>query len=164
MEIPPRKFFRLAPGREVRLRYAYYITCTGYETDEATGEVDSGALHLRPRDARRRRSGRPPQGGHAALGLRRARGRRRGPALRPLFKVENPRGVLEHLNPDSLEVLRGGKLEPALAEVESGQTVQFERLGYFCADPTGTRAAPVFNRTVTLRDTWARIQKRPDGT
>jgi glutaminyl-tRNA synthetase len=167
MENPPKKFFRLAPGREVRLRYAYFITCREVVKDPATGEVVE--LHCTYDPATR--GGDAPDGrkvkatlhwvsaGHAAEAEVRLYDR--------FFTKENPdekedgKTFLDFINPNSLEVLTDCKLEPALAQVMPGSSVQFERLGYFCADSKDYSAGrPVFNRTVTLRDTWARIAKK----
>ncbi len=153
MEDPPRKFFRLAPGREVRLRYAYFLTCREVVRD-AGGEI----AELRCRYDPETRGGSAPDGrkvratihwvsaAHAARAPVRLYG--------PLFASDEPRG-LEELNPASLETLADCRLEPGLAEAAPGETVQFERLGYFAADPDGG-----FNRTVGLRDDWARIKAR----
>ncbi len=165
-EVPPPKYFRLAPGREVRLRWAYVVRCTGVEKDPRTGEVTAVRCTADPAsrggDARGRKvkatihwvSAR-----HAVEAEVRLYDR--------LFTVEEPGGDdwLAQLNPRSLERLTGCKVEPSLAAAAPGSRWQFERLGYFCADPVDTRpGAPVFNRTVTLRDTWARIARRQDSS
>jgi len=163
MEDPPKKFFRLAPGREVRLRNAYLVTCTGIVKDDA-GDV----VELRCSYDPATRGGDAPDGrkvkatlhwvsaAHAVTAEVRLYDR--------LFTVEAPgageRDFREELNPQSLEVIRDARLEPSLAEAEPGTGVQFERLGYFCADPDSKPGAPVFNRTVTLKDTWARMRAR----
>jgi glutaminyl-tRNA synthetase len=159
LEDPPKKFFRLAPGREVRLRYAYFLTCREVVKDDK-GEI----AFLRCTYDPTTRGGDAPDGrrpkatlhwvsaGHAIQGEVRL--------YEHLFKRPDPGAdgdFLADLNPASLEVLRGCRLEPSLAEQPTGATVQFERLGYFCPDPDSTPGAPVFNRTVTLKDTWARI-------
>ena len=192
-EDPPKKFFRLAPGSEVRLRYAYFVTCVGVVKDDATGEVVELRCTYDPAtrggDAARR-----PQGeGDDPLGLGRARRRRRGAALRGAVHARGPRrrgpegrrsrrpplrgpattrtrtmpplratrDWRDDLNPRSLEVLQGCKIEPALAGAAPGSRWQFERQAYFCADAKDHRpGAPVFNRTVGLRDTWGKIQKK----
>jgi len=164
-EDPPRKYFRLTPGREVRLRYAYLITCTGVVKDEAGNVVE---VHCTYDPATR--GGNAPDGrkvkstmhwvsaAHALDAEVRLYGH--------LFTKENPneveegRDITENLNPNSLEVLTGCKLEPSLAGAAPGTRCQFERLGYFCVDPDTTPGKPVFNRTITLRDTWAKIQKK----
>ena len=159
---PPRKFFRLAPGREVRLRYAYFVTCTDVIEDEA-GNVTEIRCTYDPAT----RGGDAPDGrrvkatlhwvsaAHAIAAEVRLYDR--------LFTHPNPAGapgeIEDHLNPDSLEVLNDCQLEPSLAGAEVGDRVQFERLGYFCVDPDRRAGAPVFNRTVTLRDTWAKIER-----
>jgi glutaminyl-tRNA synthetase len=167
MEEPPKKFFRMAPGREVRLRNAYLITCQSVVKD-ATGAITE--LHCTYDPATR--GGDTPDGrkvkatlhwvaaAHAVDGEIRIYDR--------LFSVEDPDGqasktgreITEFLNPASLEVRRGCKLEPSLADVPPGTRLQFERLGYFCADPDTMPGAPVFNRTVSLKDTWAKVAAR----
>jgi glutaminyl-tRNA synthetase len=166
MEDPPKKFFRLAPGREVRLRYAYFITCVNVVKDPATGEVTE--LHCTYDPATR--------GGDAPDG-RRVKGTLHWVSAKHaidaqvrlydhLFTKENPNEVEDGqdftacLNPNSLEVLNDCKLEPSLAKAAPASRCQFERLGYFCVDSRySTPGALVFNRTVTLRDTWAKILK-----
>jgi glutaminyl-tRNA synthetase len=165
MEEPPKKFYRLAPGREVRLRYAYFITCTDVIKNEA-GEV----VELRCTYDPATRGGDAPDGrkvkatlhwvsaAHAIQAEVRLYDR--------LFNTEDPdrdgdgKSFIDRLNPDSLETLYPCYLEPALADSNPEQTCQFERLGYFCADPDSTPERPVFNRTVGLRDAWARMQKK----
>ena len=123
------------------------------------------ALHLRPGDARRRRSRRPPPQGHPALALGRARrcpprsGSTTTSSSSP-YPGAGGRDIFEDVSAESETVLRGSFVEPALAEAPVGETVQFERLGYFCPDPDSAPDAPVFNRTLTLRDTWAKLQKQ----
>jgi glutaminyl-tRNA synthetase len=167
MENPPKKFFRLAPGREVRLRYAYFITCHEVVKDPATGEVVE--LHCTYDPATK--GGDAPDGRKVKATLHWVSASQAVDAEVRLydrfFTKENPdekedgKTFLDFINPNSLEVLTDCKLEPALAGVLQGSSVQFERLGYFCADSRDHKAArPVFNRTVTLRDTWARIAGR----
>lgn len=162
MEDPPGKFFRLAPGREVRLRFAYFITCTGVVKNEA-GEV----IEVRATYDPATRGGDAPDGRKvkgtihwvAAGGALDAEVR----LYDHLFAEEVPgkdRDWLEDLNPGSLEVLNGCKVEPALADAGADVPVQFERTGYFVADPDSTPERLVFNRTVGLRDSWARAQKK----
>jgi glutaminyl-tRNA synthetase len=168
LEDPPAKFHRLAPGREVRLRYAYLVTCTGVVKD-ASGEV----VELRCRYDPATRGGDAPDGRKVKGTLHWVSAARAVDAevrlYDTLFTVEDPldlpdgRDVRDVLNPESLVTLSGCKLEPALAGVASGETLQLERLGYFCADPDSRPGAPVLNRTVTLRDTWAKIAGRGDG-
>jgi glutaminyl-tRNA synthetase len=165
MEDPPKKFFRLSPGREVRLRYAYFITCNEVVKNDA-GKV----VELRCTYDPATRGGDAPDGrkvkatlhwvsvAHAIEAEVRLYDR--------LFGVENPTDVaegkdwLENLNPDSLVVLPTCYVEPSAAQFAVGAGCQFERLGYFCVDPDSTADRPVFNRTVTLRDAWAKAQKK----
>jgi len=167
MEEPPKKFFRLAPGREVRLRYAYFITCREAIKDPETGEI----IELRCNYDPATRSGDAPDGRKVKATLHWVSARHAVDAevrlYDHLFSVENPAAVKDGaefqacLNPKSLEVLSSCKLEPSLAEASAGSLYQFERLGYFCADTVDSRpGALVFNRTVGLRDTWARMQKK----
>ena len=165
MEDPPRKFFRLAPGREVRLRYAYFITCDEVVKDDA-GKVIELRCTYDP----------ATKGGDATDGRKVKATLHWVSAVHAvkievrlydrLFSVENPTDVddgvdwLDNLNPDSLKVLSTCYAEPSVARLATGTTCQFERLGYFCADPDSTDAKPVFNRTVTLRDVWAKLQKK----
>ena len=162
MEEPPRKFFRLGPGREVRLRFAYFITCNEV-IKNAAGEVTELHCTYDPET----HGGNAPDGrkvkgtihwvsaSHAFEAQVRLYDR--------LFTVEDPnkeddgKTYLDHLNAESLEVIADAKLEPGLAKAEPGERFQFERLGYFCADAGDSQAGkPVFNRTVTLRDAWAK--------
>jgi glutaminyl-tRNA synthetase len=164
LEDPPRKFFRLAPGREVRLRYAYFITCTDVVKDEA-GEV----IELRCRYDPATRGGEAPDGRKVKGTLHWVSAAHAIPAevrlYEALFDREDPAEVeagqdfTANLNPHSLETLSGGRVEPSLAGAAVGTRVQFERLGYFCVDPDSARGRLVFNRGVTLRDTWAKIVK-----
>jgi len=162
MEDPPKKFFRLAPGREVRLRYAYFITCDEVVKDE-TGEI----VELRCSYDPATRGGDAPDGRKVKATLHWVSAAHAVDAevrvYDHLFEVESPGAdgdFVDDLNPGSLEIRSGCKLEPSLAGVEPGVQVQFERLGYFAPDPTSTTEAPVYNRIVTLRDTWARIRKQ----
>jgi glutaminyl-tRNA synthetase len=166
MEAPPRKFFRLAPGREVRLRYAYFITCVDVVKDPDSGEVVE--LHCTYDPATR--GGDAPDGRKVKATLHWVSAKHAVSAevrlYNHFFTAENPGDVekgdnfTDTLNPDSLETLTDCQLEPGLAAAAPGQRFQFERLGYFCADAKDATAdRPVFNRTVTLRDTWARILK-----
>ena len=165
-EVPPPKYHRLSPGVEVRLRSAYFITCTGVVKDPATGEVVEVRASYDPAT----RGGDAPDGRKVKSTIHWVSAQHAVAAevrlYDTLFTVEVPDAVAEGhdftetLNPDSLEVLTGCKLEPSLVEAEPGARYQFERLGYFCADAGDfRREAPVFNRTVTLRDTWAKIEK-----
>jgi glutaminyl-tRNA synthetase len=164
MEEPPKKFFRLAPGREVRLRYAYFITCK-----EVVKDKDGDILELHCTYDPATRGGDAPDGRKVKSTLHWVSAPHAIEAevrlYDYLFTKENPDDVPEgedfksNLNPDSLEVLTSCRLEPSLAEAKPFSRYQFERLGYFCVDPDSTKEQPVFNRTVTLRDTWAKIQK-----
>ena len=167
MEDPPKKFFRLAPGREVRLRYAFFITCQDVVKDPATGEI----VELRCTYDPATRGGDAPDGRKVKATLHWVSAAHAVEAecrlYDHLFTKENPNETAEgedymtHLNPDSLEILSDCKLEPSLANANPDFPYQFERLGYFFIDSKDSRADHiVFNRTVTLRDTWARIQKR----
>jgi glutaminyl-tRNA synthetase len=165
MEDPPKKYFRLAPGREVRLRWGYFIKCLDVVKDE-TGEVTEVHCSYDPET----------RGGHAPDG-RKVRGTIHWVSARHaleaevrlydhLFAKPNPEETGEgedftsNLDPDSLEALTGCKLEPSLANARPDQPIQFERLGYFCLDGADSQpGSPVFNRTVTLRDTWKKIQQ-----
>jgi glutaminyl-tRNA synthetase len=165
MEDPPRKFFRLAPGREVRLRYAYFIKCEKAIKDENGDIIELHCTYdpeTRGGDAPDGRKVKATMHWVSATGAIDAEVR----LYDHLFTTENPLKVkdgedwLKNTNPDSLEVLTGCKLEPELAKLPQGQACQFERLGYFCLDTDSTDDAKVFNRTVTLRDTWAKVQKK----
>jgi glutaminyl-tRNA synthetase len=162
MEDPPRKFFRLSPGREVRLRYAYFITCDEVVKDEA-GEI----IELRCSYDPETRGGDAPDGRRPKATLHWVSAAHAVPAevrlYEALFTRPDPGAggdLLADLNPDSETVLTDCWLEPAAAATPVGETVQFERLGYFCADPDSTPGHPVFDRTVTLKDTWARLQQQ----
>jgi glutaminyl-tRNA synthetase len=162
MEDPPKKYFRLAPGREVRLRGAYFVTCTGVEKNEA-GEV----IGLRCRYDPATRGGDAADGRKVKATLHWVSAPH---ALETevrlydrLFTTETPgaRGdYRDDLNPASLEILRGCRIEPGVAAAAPGTRYQFERLGYFCVDPDSRPGALVFNRTVGLKDTWAKIAQR----
>jgi len=161
-EDPPKKFFRLAPGREVRLRYAYFIKCTGVVKDEKTGEVVEVHCTYDPAT----RGGDSPDGRKVKGTLHWVSAEHSIEAevrlYNHLFAKENPdegEDFRVHLNPDSLEVLKACRLEPSLSGAAPGSRYQFERQGYFCVDPDSSAGSLVFNRTVTLRDTWAKIQK-----
>ena len=163
-EDPPKKYYRLAPGREVRLRYAYFVTCTSVVKDEQTGEVVEIHCTLRSGDPRRQH---PPDGRKVKATIHWVSAAHAVDAevrlYDNLFLKENPGGdgreFTDDLNPNSLEVLSGCKLEPSLLAAAPGGRFQFERLGYFCVDPDSKPGKPVFNRTVALRDTWAKIEK-----
>jgi glutaminyl-tRNA synthetase len=159
MEEPPPKFFRLAPGREVRLRSAYFITCR--EVVKApSGEV----VELRCTYDPATRGGDSPDGRRPKATLHWVSAAHAVPAevrlYEPLFGRPDPADgdLLADLSPDSEVVLQGALVEPSLLEVPAGETVQFERLGYFCPDPDSRPGHPVFNRTLTLKDAWAKVQ------
>jgi len=162
MEDPPKKFFRLAPGREVRLRYAYFITCREVIKDD-TGEV----VELRCTYDPETRGGDSPDGRKVKATLHWVSAAHAVAAevrlYDHLFNRPDPGGdgdFLEDLSPDSLEVIDDAKLEPSIATFGPGDRFQLERLGYFCVDPDATSERPVINRAVTLRDTWAKIKAK----
>jgi glutaminyl-tRNA synthetase len=163
-ETPPPKYFRLSPGREVRLRYAYFVTCQSVVKDPQTGEVTE--VHCTYDAATR--GGDAPDGRKVKSTLHWVSAAHAVDAevrlYDRLFAVEFPDregNFLDALNPHSLEILPGCKLEPSLANLRAGDRVQFERQGYFCADSKLSRpGALVFNRIVGLKDAWARIEKR----
>ena len=165
MENPPKKFYRLSPGGEVRLRCAYFITCREVVKDER-GEI----VELRCTYDSATRGGDAPDGRRVKATLHWVSAAHAVPVevrlYDRLFSVEEPEKVpvgktfLDNLNPRSLEVLRGSRAEPSVADSSVGARVQFERLGYFCMDPDSRAGALVFNRTVSLRDTWAKIAQR----
>jgi glutaminyl-tRNA synthetase len=165
MEDPPKKFFRLAPGREVRLRNAYLVTCTDVVKDDA-GEV----VELRCAFDPATRGGDAPDGRRVKATLHWVSAAHAVNAevrlYDRLFSVEEPGAGTDfrtQINPASLETIADAKVEPSLAAAAPGFRVQFERLGYFCADPDTTPDRPVFNRTVTLKDAWARIKSERSG-
>ena len=163
MEDPPTKFFRLAPGREVRLRGAYFVPCRRVVKDAASGEI----VELRCTYDPATRGGDAPDGRKVKATLHWVSGAHALAAevrlYDRLFNSENPGAngdFKADLNPASLQVLRGCKLEPSVASAAPGTRYQFERLGYFCVDPDSRDGRLVFNRTVTLKDTWAKIVQR----
>ena len=165
-EVPPPKYYRLSPGQQVRLRYGYIVTCTGVKKDPTSGAVEEVRCTYDPST----RGGNAPDNrkvkatihwvsaAHALTAEARL--------YDHLFLAEYPQEVPPGLdwkntiNPSSLEVVSGARLEPGLRDSRPGERFQFERLGYFCVDPDSTGKKLVFNRTVTLKDTWARIEKR----
>jgi len=162
METPPKKFFRVSPGSEVRLRYAYVMKCERVVKD-ASGTITELRCSYDPESLNGSTAGRRVKGtihwvsaDHAADAELRLYDR--------LFLSEDPgeggRDPLDDVNPNSLERITGAKVEPSLASAPAGSRFQFERQGYFCADPDSQPGKPVFNRTVTLKDTWAKIQRR----
>jgi glutaminyl-tRNA synthetase len=164
-EDAPKRWFRLAPGREVRLKHAYYITCEDVVRDEQTGEV----VELRCTYDPESRGGSTPDGRKVRGTLHWVSAEHALDAEVRLYDhlyvkpvptdVEEGEDFLASLNSDSLEVLIGCKVEPGLAGAQPGNHYQFLRMGYFCVDRDSTQERPVFNRTVTLRDTWAKIEK-----
>ena len=170
MEDPPKKYFRLAPGREVRLKHAYYVKCERVVKDENTGEVVE--VHCTYDPATRggwSEDGRKVRGTlHWVSALHAIEAEVR--LYEHLFTKENPNDVEEgrkftdYLNPNSLQILDSARVEPSLADATIGNFYQFLRMGYFCVDLDSSDKKPVFNRTVTLRDTWAKIQKTQTKT
>jgi glutaminyl-tRNA synthetase len=164
MENPPKKFFRLSPGRTVRLRYGYLVACTGVVKNER-GEIVEVHCQYNPDSL----SGNPPSVPKVKATLHWvSTSHAVGVEVRlydRLFSVENPmdekegRDFKSYLNPNSLDVVHSCQAEPEVAKAKSGEHYQFERLGYFCADPDSRSGALVFNRTVTLRDPWAKIAR-----
>jgi glutaminyl-tRNA synthetase len=167
-EVPPPKYFRLAPGREIRLRYAYFVTCTGVKKDTKTGEVIEVHCTYDPAT----RGGNAPDGRKvkstihwvSAAHALEAEAR----LYDNLFTKEDPTEVEEgadfmsNINRNSLEVLTSCRIEPFLVGAAPGSRYQFERMGYFCVDSDSTSQKLVFNRTVSLRDDWAKIQKQQE--
>jgi len=161
MEEPVRKFFRLAPGREVRLRSAYFVTCTGVVKD-----ADGRIVELRCIYDPETHGGDAPDGRRPKATLHWVSAAHAVPAEVRLYDYlfsdpypgADGRDLFDDLNPGSEAVVVGALAEPSLADVPTGETVQFERLGYFCPDPDSAPGALVFNRTLTLRDTWAKLQ------
>jgi glutaminyl-tRNA synthetase len=167
LEDPPKKFFRLAPGRTVRLRYSYLVTCEGFTRNER-GEI--GEIHCRYDPASL--AGDSAGGAKAKATLHWVSAKHSLSCevrlYDRLFSVDNPtdekdgRDFKSYLNPNSLETVQSCRIEPSLSGAKPGDRYQFERLGYFCVDPDSTPGSLVFNRTVTLRDAWAKIVQRGD--
>jgi len=167
-EDPPKGYFRLSPGREVRLRYGYFITCKSVVKNEKGAVVE---VHCTYDPATR--GGNAPDGRKVKSTIHWVSAADAIDAevriYENLFTKENPGEVEEgqdftaNLNPNSLEVITHAKLEPSLANAAAGSRYQFERLGYFCVDPDSKPGRPVFNRTVALKDTWARVAKKQGG-
>ena len=157
MENPPKKFFRLSPGKEVRFRYAYFITCR-----EAVKNAQGEVVELRCTYDPATKGGNAPDGRKVKATIHWVSAAHSVPAevrvYNPLFLKPDPdvANFAADLNPQSLEVLSGARLEPALGETKAGQVVQFERQGYFCLDRDSAPGKPVFNRTIGLRDTFAK--------
>jgi glutaminyl-tRNA synthetase len=169
MEVPAPKYFRLSPGREVRLRYGYLVTCTGVVKNDK-GEVVEVHCNYDPAT----RGGNTPDGRKVKSTIHWVSAAKAIEAevriYENLFTKENPNEVEEgqdftaNLNPKSLEVITNAKIEPSLANAEAGSRYQFERLGYFCVDPDAKAGKLVFNRTVALKDSWAKVEKKQGGT
>jgi len=168
LEEPPKKFYRLAPGREVRLRYAYFIKCVDVVKDPQTGEVVELHCTYDPQT----RGGYAPDGRQVKATLHWVATAHAAPAevrvYDRLFSKPQPGEEAEgdfrvDLNPHSLETLSSCQVEPSLAGAQPGSRFQFERMGYFCVDPDSSPERLVFNRTVTLRDPWARMQQAEKG-
>ncbi len=167
-EDPPKGYFRLSPGREVRFRYAYFVTCTSVVKNDQ-GEIVEVRCTYDPAT----RGGNAPDGRKVKSTIHWVSAAHAVDAevrlYDNLFSKEDPSRVEEgkdftsNLNPNSLEVLSHCKLEPSLANVPVGSRWQFERLGYFCVDPDSVPGRPVFNRTVALKDTWAKVEKKQSG-
>jgi glutaminyl-tRNA synthetase len=168
LENPPKKFFRLAPGKEVRLRFGYFIKCVSVVKDPNTGKVTEVHCTYDPET----RSGFAPDGRKVDATLHWVSANHSVAAEVRLydrfFQVADPTGdgddFLKHLNTKSLEILGSCRVEPSLADAAPGSRYQFERLGYFCADAKDSSARKlVFNRIVTLRDSWAKISEKGKG-
>jgi glutaminyl-tRNA synthetase len=165
-EDPPKQYFRLSPGREVRLRYGYFVTCKSVVKNEKGEVVEVHCTY----DPATRGGNNPPDGRKVKSTIHWVSAAHAVDAevriYENLFSKEDPDQTEEgqdftaNLNPHSLEVLTDAKLEPSLASPLPGSRYQFERLGYFCVDPDAAPGKPVFNRTVALKDTWAKIEKR----
>ncbi len=168
-EDPPKGFYRLSPGREVRLRYGYFITCTGV-IKNAQGEITELRCTYDPQT----RGGNAPDGRKVKSTIHWVSARHAAEAevrlYENLFLKEDPSDMPEgedftaNVNPDSLVVIEDAKIEPGLRGAAVGSRYQFERLGYFCVDPDSTERKLVFNRTATLRDTWAKVERRQSST
>ncbi|HEX3680898.1 MAG TPA: glutamine--tRNA ligase/YqeY domain fusion protein, partial [Bryobacteraceae bacterium] len=164
-EVPPPKYYRLSPGREVRLRYGYFVTCTSVVKNEK-GEVAEVRCIYDPAT----RGGNAPDGRKVKATIHWVSAAHAVDAEVRIYEnlflkqdpsdVEEGKDVLDNLNPNSLEVITNAKLEPSLASAAVGSRFQFERLGYFSVDPDSKPGKPVFNRTVALKDAWARVEKK----
>jgi len=165
-EVPPPKYYRLYPGNQVRLRYGYIVTCTGFEKNPTSGEIEKIRCVYDPNT----RGGDAPDNRKVKGTIQWVCAIHAIPIearlYDHLFEAERPMEVPEgktffdNLSDHSLTIESRAVAEPAVVEIEKGQTVQFERIGYFCKDPESTSSSAVFNRTVTLRDTWAKIEKK----
>jgi len=168
-EVPPKQYFRLSPGREVRLRYGYFVTCTSVVKNDKGEVIEVHCTY----DPATRGGNNPPDGRKVKSTIHWVSAAHAIDAevriYENLFIKEDPnqteagQDFTSNLNPNSLEVLTNAKLEPSLADAAIESRHQFERLGYFCVDPDSKPGRPVFNRTVALKDTWAKIEKRQPG-
>jgi glutaminyl-tRNA synthetase len=168
-EDPPKQYYRLSPGREVRLRYGYFVTCKSVVKNEKGEVVEVHCTY----DPATRGGNNPPDGRKVKSTIHWVSAAHAVDAevriYENLFSKEDPnqtepgQDFTANLNPNSLEVLTNCKLEPSLANATAGNRYQFERLGYFCVDPDSIPGRPVFNRTVALKDTWAKIEKKQPG-
>jgi glutaminyl-tRNA synthetase len=164
-EVPPPKYFRLSPGKEVRLRYGYFITANSVMKN-AEGEIVEVHCTYDPAT----RGGNAPDGRKVKSTIHWVSAEHAVDAevriYDKLFTKENPteleegQNFTDNLNPNSLQVIANAKLEPSLANAAAGSRYQFERLGYFCVDPDSKPGRPVFNRTVALKDSWAKIERK----
>lgn len=164
-ETPPPKYFRLSPGREVRLRYGYLVTCTSVVKNEK-GEVVEVHCTYDPAT----RGGNTPDGRKVKATIHWVSAAHAVDAEVRLYdtlfakpdpsQTEEGKDFTSNINPNSLEIVPQAKLEPALVNAAAGSRYQFERLGYFCVDPDSQPGKPVFNRTVALKDTWAKIEQK----
>ena len=165
-EVPPPKYFRLSPGREVRLRYGYFITAKSVVKDDKGEVIEVHCTY----DPATRGGNAPPDGRKVKSTIHWVSAQHAVDAEVRIYEnlftkenlneVEEGKDVLDYLNPNSLEVISNAKLEPSPANAAPGSRYQFERLGYFCADPDSKPGNPVFNRTVALKDTWAKVEKK----
>jgi glutaminyl-tRNA synthetase len=165
-EDPPKQYFRLSPGREVRLRYGYFVTCKSVVKNEKGEAVEVHCTY----DPATRGGNSPPDGRKVKATIHWVSAAHAIDAevrlYETLFAKEDPNQTEQgqdftaNLNPHSLEVISNAKLEPSLANATVGSRYQFERLGYFCVDPDSARGKLVFNRTVALKDTWAKVEKK----
>ena len=169
-EVPPPKYYRLSPGQQVRLRYGYIVTCTGVKKNAATGAVVEVRCQYDPST----RGGNAPDNRKVKATIHWVSAAHalsvEARLYDHLFLAEYPQAVppdmdwKDTINPASLEVVQGARVEPGLREAAAGDRFQFERLGYFCVDPDSKGGKLIFNRTVSLKDTWARIEKRASQT
>jgi glutaminyl-tRNA synthetase len=165
-EVPPPKYFRLTPGREVRLRYGYFITAKSVVKNDKGEVIEVHCTY----DPATRGGNAPPDGRKVKSTIHWVSAQHAVDAevriYENLFTKENLGDLkegedpLDYLNPNSLETIPNAKLEPSLASAKPGSRYQFERLGYFCADLDSKPGAPVFNRTVALKDAWAKVEKK----